>query len=445
MLKKATVITLGCAKNSVDSEHIKGSLVKHGIELTENAERADYIVINTCGFIEAAKAESINTILELAELKSQSKPKQIIVTGCLAQRYYDDLMQEIPEIDLLVDLRREFEIADLIRNGDGTAHDAHQTTDHRDFSTYPERVLSGLPYAYLQIADGCDNRCSYCAIPMIRGPYASKPLEQIVEEARWLDGRGIKEINLIAQDTSRYGYDLYGRNRLTELLNALDDFENIAWIRLLYLQPYFLNDELINSLQTNKYLLPYIDIPFQHASSKILHAMNRHGAGTDYLAQIAWLRRAIPDIVLRTSVMVGFPGETEDDFKKLVDFVEQAEFDYLGVFQYSEEEGTKAAGLEGAIPEEIKNERYHQVVALQDLIGQRRSENRLEKPADVLIESNAESGLGVFEGRAWWQTPEVDGYTYVTGDVKPGSIVTVEISEFDGCDFHGRPLGGVSK
>ncbi|MHB8841943.1 MAG: 30S ribosomal protein S12 methylthiotransferase RimO [Candidatus Aquicultor sp.] len=449
MPERAAVITLGCAKNSVDSEHIKGSLVNSGLSLTEDPENADYIIINTCGFIEAAKQESINTILELIELNNGSKKRKIIVTGCLAQRYYSELSKEIPEIDLIVDISREYEIADILKNGsitgNGTVTGNSPASPVRDFSTYPQRILSELPYAYLQIADGCNNRCSYCAIPFIRGTYKSKPIEQVIEEARWLDDSGIKEINLIAQDTGNYGYDLYERKSLTDLLKALTGFTNVEWIRLLYLQPYNINDELIEAINGNSLILPYIDIPFQHASPRILRAMNRHGAGSDYLGQIAWLRRMVPGVVLRTSIIVGFPGETNAEFEELIDFVKKAEFDYLGVFEYSPEEGTKAAELKGMVPEETVKERYHELTALQDSLSQRRSEERVGKVHDALIESIVDSEEGLFEARAWWQAPEVDGFTYVAGSSQPGQIIKAYIDEFDGCDFHGRILSGPGK
>jgi len=442
LLEKATVITLGCAKNSVDSEHIKGSLVKSGLSLTEDPENADYIIINTCGFIEAAKQESINTILELVELNNGPKKKKIVVTGCLAQRYYNELLKEIPEIDLVVDISREYEIADMLKNGTVTGDDIATgngpASPVRDFSAYPQRILSSLPYAYLQIADGCNNRCSYCAIPLIRGTYKSKPIEQVVKEAHWLDANGIKEINIIAQDTGNYGYDLYERKSLTDLLKTLTGFTNAEWIRLLYLQPYNINDELIEVINGNRLILPYIDIPFQHASPKILRAMNRHGAGSDYLGQIAWLRRMIPDVVLRTSIIVGFPGETDADFEELIEFVKKADFDYLGVFEYSPEEGTKAAELKGRVSEDTVKERYHELSALQDSLSQRRSLQRVEKVHDALIENIVKSEEGLFEARAWWQAPEVDGFTYVTGSSHPGQIIKVYIDEFDGCDFHGK-------
>lgn len=438
------VITLGCAKNSVDSEHIKGSLVKNGISLTEEPLGADYIIINTCGFIEVAKQESINTILELVEIKNRSNHKKIIVTGCLAQRYHDELAKEIPEVDLVIGIAKEFNIAEMIKTDN--LRNGGPAVPPQDFVSYPKRILSGLPYAYLQVADGCDNRCSYCAIPMIRGKFRSKPIERVIEEAHWLDEQGVKEINVIAQDTGRYGYDLYGRSRFTELLGSLTGFKNIEWIRLLYLQPHFINDELIDVMRGNELILPYLDIPIQHASPKILRAMGRHGAGSDYLALIAWLRRVIPNVVLRTSIIVGFPGETAADFNELVRFVEKAEFDYLGIFEYSPEEGTKAAALPGRVSGKTVKERYHQLTALQDSISQRRNENRMGKVFKMLIEREADSKEGLFEGRAWWQAPEVDGYTYITGDsqrgIKPGQIIEVHVDEFDGCDFHGRITGG---
>lgn len=442
--KKAAVITLGCAKNTVDSEHIKGSLFASGISLTDNLEDAAYIIVNTCGFIEAAKQESIDTILELINLKNESDHKKIIVTGCLAQRYYNELLSEIPEIDLLVDLSKEFDIAEAIKK-DKLQVNGDASPAQRDFALYPKRILSGLPYAYLQVADGCNNKCSYCAIPLIRGKYRSKPIDIIVEEAFWLDSQRIKEINIIAQDTGNYGYDLYGKIMLVDLLSKLTGFNSIEWVRLLYLQPFNINDELIEVINNNKYILPYMDIPVQHASPKILRAMNRHGAGSDYLAQFAWLRRVIPEIVLRTSVIVGFPGETERDFEELVAFVEQAKLDYLGIFEFSAEEGTKAANLSDIVPPDVVKERYYQLSALQDSISQRRNEDNIGKAFDVLIEKSSDSGDGLFEGRAWWQAPEVDGLTCVAGDLQPGKIVKVLIDEFDGCDFYGRSVGGPGK
>lgn len=441
---KAAVITLGCAKNTVDSEHIKGSLLESGISLTEDLEDAAYIIVNTCGFIEAAKQESIDTILELIDLKNESKPKKIIVTGCLAQRYHDELLKEIPEIDFLVTLSKEFDIAEAIKKDDLQVN-GDAPSVQRDFNLYPKRVLSGLPYAYLQVADGCNNRCSYCAIPFIRGKYRSKPIEKVIEEVFWLDDQKIKEINIVAQDTGNYGYDLYGRRVLMDLLSKLTGFKNIEWVRLLYLQPFNINDELIEVINSNKHILPYMDIPVQHASPKILRAMNRHGAGSDYLAQLAWLRRVIPEIVLRTSIIVGFPGETDKDFEELIAFVEQAKLDYLGIFEFSAEEGTKAANLSDRVPADVVKERYHQLSALQDSISQRRSEEKIGKVFDVLIEKSTGSEDGLLEGRAWWQAPEVDGLTYVTGDLQPGEIVKVLIEEFDGCDFYGRSVGGPGK
>ncbi|MBE0446696.1 MAG: 30S ribosomal protein S12 methylthiotransferase RimO [Actinobacteria bacterium] len=443
MSKKATVVTLGCAKNSVDSEHIKGSLVKNGIALTEAPEDADYVIINTCGFIEAAKRESINAILEVVELKNCAQPKKVIITGCLAQRYHDELAEEIPEIDVLVSLAREWDIAEMINTGEFKSDRATQPS--RNFLDYPERLLSGLPYAYLQIADGCDNRCSYCAIPLIRGRYKSKPLERIIMEARQLDNSQVREINLIAQDTGRYGYDLYGRKRMIDLLDSLTGLNNIKWIRLLYLQPYTIDDELINAIKRNNLIVPYLDIPFQHASHRVLRAMNRNGAGSDYLAQIAWLRRSIPEITLRTTIIVGFPGETDNDFGELIEFVKNAQLDYLGVFEYSAEEGTAAVNLGNQVPKDTIKERYHQLTALQDLISQSRSENRIGRTFDVLIEREVDSERALFEGRAWWQAPEVDGFTYVTGELKPGEIVKVTLDKFDGCDFYGRLVSGLSK
>jgi ribosomal protein S12 methylthiotransferase len=297
-------------------------------------------------------------------------------------------------------------------------------------------VLTDRFSAYLQIADGCDTRCSYCAIPLIRGRYHSKPFEQIIEEAKWLDEQGVKEINIIAQDTGRYGLDLYGKRRLSELLKSLNDFKNVEWLRLLYIQPFNIDDDLIDAFKQNPYLLPYIDIPFQHASSKIVEAMNRRISGDDLLALIAWIRREIPDIVIRSTAIVGFPGETDEDFAELAEFVKRAEFDYLGVFEYSDEEGTKAATMDNKVSADTIRERYHELMDLQDLISQKRIEQKIGCKYKTLLTYEADSDYQLYEARTWWQAPEVDGFTYVAGNANGSQIVDVLIEDFDGCDFH---------
>ena len=452
MSEKVALITLGCAKNSVDSEHIEGSLLDKGFEITERPESADHIIINTCGFIEAAKAESIATIIEAVGLKHDHRSVKIIVTGCLAQRYYDELLREIPEIDMLVGIAGEFDIATMLTTGSFEPKTPRSPV--RDFSQYPKRRLSGLPYAYLQIADGCDNLCAYCAIPQIRGRFRSKPFEVVLDEARVLDESGVTEIDLIAQDTGRYGADLYGRLRLPDLLDGLRGFASIRWIRLLYMQPQHINDTLIEDIKANPLVVPYLDIPFQHADPAILKAMNRTGSGEAFLEQIARLRGMLPNIALRSSVIVGFPGETDDDFSRLADFVEKAQLDHLGIFEYSVEEGTAAAGIDAKISQELITERYHQLTALQDSIGQWRNEERVGHAFDILVERQIEPGL--YEGRGYWQAPEVDGSVFISGKTAAaddnnfhtplaGDIVKVIIDEFDGCDYHGRFISGPGK
>jgi ribosomal protein S12 methylthiotransferase len=449
--KTAAIVTLGCAKNSVDSEHIKGSLQEAGFILINETSKADYIIINTCGFIEAAKQDSIDTILELNDLKNNHKDNtginsaaiqpKLVVTGCLAQRYFHELNLEMPEIDILVGIGNEHEIGRLLIE-DNSKDALYPVSPERDFMNLPERVLSDRFHAYLQIADGCDTRCSYCAIPIIRGNYHSKPIDKIIEEAHWLDSEGIKEINIIAQDTGKYGYDLYGKRRLAELLLSLTGFKNVEWLRLLYLQPFCIDDALIDAFKQNRLLLPYIDMPFQHASSKILRAMNRNATGNDILALLAWVRREIPGVVIRSTAMVGFPGETDDDFAELVEFVKRAEFDYMGIFEYSEEEGTKAAAIKNKVPSEVIRERYHELSILQDLISQSRSEQRIGLNGKALLTSEADSSHRLYEARAWWQAPEVDGFTYISGSAFNKQIVDMTIDDFDGCDFHGRISDG---
>ncbi|MDN5294211.1 MAG: ribosomal protein methylthiotransferase [Eubacteriales bacterium] len=440
-MAKIALVSLGCAKNQVDGEVMLGRLEKAGHELVAEPAEADVVIVNTCGFIEAAKEESINTILELAQLKKRGL-KGLVVAGCLAQRYAEELRQEMPEIDALLgtgDLDLVEEAVARVLAGDRP-----QLVGKGSYRLegVAERVLLNPPhYAYLKIAEGCDNRCSYCAIPMIRGPYRSRPLPDLVAEARLLAEKGVKELILVAQDTTRYGLDLYGRRMLVDLLEALHQVEGLAWIRLLYLYPTHLDEELIAAIGRLPRVCPYFDIPLQHVNDEILRWMNRPITGKQIKSLLAKIREMVPDAVLRTSLIVGFPGETEEQFRELMDFVAAVEFDRLGVFTYSQEENTPAAAMTPQVPEEVKEERYHRLMSLQQEISRRKNRAKVGKELEVMIDGPAEGEEGLFAGRTRGDAPEVDGLVLVRGEnLAPGDLVQVRVTHAFEYDLMGELL-----
>lgn len=423
---KIAIVTLGCAKSAVDSSKMRTAIEAGGGLMVDDAGDADVIVVNTCGFIEPAKRESIDTLLEAASLG-----KRIIATGCLVERYGEELAEELTEVDLFVDLAGERNIWSLISEG---AEGLSRGEEAERFAPSP-RAPGGSPSEYLMIADGCSSRCSYCAIPSIRGPYRSRSLEEIVEEAAGFAESGVKELNIIAQDTSTYGIDLYGERKLPELLYRLSEIEEVEWLRLLYAQPQHITEELMEALVSTK-ACAYLDLPLQHASDRIIASMRRWGSAGQYLNLINSLRERVPGIAIRTSVIVGYPGECDEDFEKLVEFTRAADLDYLGIFEYSREEGTHAASLPNQVDEEIVNERNRELSVLRDDMMLRKASARVGTKADVLLETVED---GYIVGRASWQAPEVDGYVCLNGKAEIGSISTVTITSTDGCDYEAEP------
>ena len=406
---------MGCDKNLVDSEMMMGLLHDRGYEFTDNEEEADIIVINTCGFINDAKEESINTILEMAKYK-ENNLKALIVAGCLVERYKNEILQELPEIDAIVGTTAFDKICDVV--DDVLADKKHNELESINKMCRPDvkRIITtGGYYSYLKIAEGCDKHCTYCSIPMIRGAYRSVPMDELVKEAEYLADNGVKELIIVAQEITVYGKDLYGEKKLPELLHRLCKIPGIQWIRLLYCYPEEITDELIETIRTEKKICHYIDMPIQHASDKILKAMGRRTNNAELRNIISKLRKEIPDICLRTTLITGFPGETEEDHQILLDFIDEMEFDRLGVFTYSPEEDTKAASLDNQVDEEVKLCRKDEIMELQQEISMDKSERLVGKEIEVIIEGKA-SDEDVYVGRSYMDAPSVDGYVFINSE-----------------------------
>lgn len=412
---KLLFISLGCDKNLVDSEMMMGLLHDRGYEFTDNEEEADIIVINTCGFINDAKEESINTILEMAKYK-ENNLKALIVAGCLVERYKNEILQELPEIDAIVGTTAFDKICDVV--DDVLADKKHNELESINKMCRPDvkRIITtGGYYSYLKIAEGCDKHCTYCSIPMIRGAYRSVPMDELVKEAEYLADNGVKELIIVAQEITVYGKDLYGEKKLPELLHRLCKIPGIQWIRLLYCYPEEITDELIETIRTEKKICHYIDMPIQHASDKILKAMGRRTNNAELRNIISKLRKEIPDICLRTTLITGFPGETEEDHQILLDFIDEMEFDRLGVFTYSPEEDTKAASLDNQVDEEVKLCRKDEIMELQQEISMDKSERLVGKEIEVIIGGKA-SDEDVYVGRSYMDAPSVDGYVFINSE-----------------------------
>ena len=440
-MTKVGFVSLGCSKNLTDTEVMLRKLHDAGYEITPDETEAEIIVINTCGFIESAKQESIDNILDLAWLKKNGKCKYIIATGCLVERYREEVMKEMPEVDALIGVGSLVDIADACR----AVERGEKYTSFRDKNTSSldeERLLTTPEHtAYLKIAEGCDNLCTYCAIPSIRGKFRSRTVEAIVKEAKELEALGVKELNLIAQDTTRYGLDLYGEYSLARLVKAITAETSIPWIRLLYCYPDKITDELIAELRDNPRLLKYMDIPIQHISDKILRAMNRHGGAALIKETVKKLRREVPGIVLRTTAMVGFPGEDDKDFEELCLFLKEARFDRFGAFTFSPEEGTPAAELEDQIDEQIKQDRYDAVMQTQLTITEEQNEEKVGKTVEVLCEG-FDTVAEIHFGRSAADAPDVDGKVYFTAKkrIPAGTLVSVQITEALDYDLVGEAL-----
>lgn len=412
MQKKVGVISLGCTKNRVDTENMLELLQKEGYILTNNPQDADAVIVNTCGFIQDAKQESINTILEMADLKEQGFLRALIVTGCLSQRYQDELAQELPEVDAFLGVANYKKIAETVNKAllGGKTQDYKREADTFD---HGQRVLTTAPHmAYIKIAEGCDNCCSYCAIPMIRGPLKSRPMEDILAEAQTLAKRGVKEAILIAQDTTKYGLDIYKNARLAELLRSLADIGGLEWIRVLYSYPESITDELIDTIYENKKICNYLDIPVQHLCDTILKRMNRRSNRATIMDAVRRIREKSSDFILRTSIITGFPGETEEEHKALLEGIETIRFDRLGVFQYSREDGTKAATLEGQVHAAVKKRRYNEIMRLQARISEQKNEERVGRVYPVLVEGRDDTS-GLYYGRSYAEAPDIDGKIFI--------------------------------
>lgn len=429
---KIGFVSLGCSKNLVDTEKTIGIFKANNYEIVNSPEKADVIVINTCGFIESAKEEAINTILEMAEYKKK-KCKYLIVMGCLVERYKEELIKAIPEVDLFI---KYSEYNSLWNQIEELLKDNNNTGKYNDFDNIKERVIStGDNYAYLKIADGCSNRCTYCAIPYIRGPQISRKMEDIIEEAKKLVNDGYKELILIAQDTTKYGTDIYGTPKLAELLTEICKIKELKWVRFLYAYPETITDELIKVVKENDKICKYFDIPIQHISDSVLKRMNRQSNGKSIRSLIKKLRKEIPNVIIRTTVMVGFPGETKENFDDLYDFLKEAKFDKLGCFTYSKEDGTPASRIKEQVHPMTKKSRYNKIMRLQQEISKENLEKQIGKELEILIENKTFDGKN-YIGRSYMDVPDIDGIIYIKTDklLNIGEFVkatVVDISDYD--------------
>ena len=426
---KIALESLGCSKNLVDAEIMMGILNKKGYKLVGDFEEADIILVNTCGFIESAKQESIQTILELAQLKETANLKLLIVTGCLAQRYAEELKTEIPEIDAIVGTGSYQQIDEIIANLEKENHIVSLNDIDFAYNEDLPRYVSTPDYmAYLKIGEGCDNKCTYCIIPKLRGKYRSRKMEDIILEAKDLAAKGVKELVVIAQDTTKYGCDLYGKEMLPELLEELAQIEGIKWIRIMYSYPESITEELVKVIKKYDNICNYFDMPIQHASNKILKLMNRHTTKENILSTINMIRKHIPDATLRTTIIVGFPGETEEDFNELVEFVKVAKFDRLGAFSYSREEDTPADKLPNHLEQDVKDERRDALMLVQQSISEELNAAKVGNIYEVLVEEQIEDK--VYIGRTQGDAEEIDSIVYVKSDKKLniGDFVNVKIT-----------------
>jgi len=439
--QKVSMISLGCPKNLVDAEVMLGVLSKQEYEITTNEKDADVIIVNTCSFIKEAKQESIDAILDLAERKHDGRCHTLIVSGCLPQRYQEELAKELPEVDIFIGTGDYPRIAEILAEKSGTGEQLRFIGDP-DFifdETLPRLNSSPSWFSYLKIGEGCSNCCSYCIIPQLRGAYRSRPLEALVAEAEMLARRGVKEINIISQDITRYGSDMNDGSTLETLLRRLVAIDDIKWIRLMYAYPDGISDSLIALIRDEPKICKYLDIPIQHISDPVLKRMKRRSSEQQIRELIAKLRREIPDIALRSSLIVGFPGETVEDFSSLMQFVEQSTFDRLGVFCYSREEGTPAAEMPEQVSERIKRERYRKLMRAQARLSFRRNRALIGTTEQVIVEGFSEETDLLLKGRSSRQAPDIDGQVYITsGTADVGEIVTLKITDSSDYDLIGE-------
>ena len=428
---KIGFISLGCSKNLVVTEQMIGMFKKHNFEIVEDPEEAEILLVNTCGFIESAKDEGIQTILEMADYKKKNC-KYLIVTGCLVERYIKELEKELPEVDLFVRITDYDKLWNKVSN-------LINKKESEDILKYEDRILTtGDIMAYLKIAEGCSNYCTYCAIPYIQGKYVSRKYEDIIKEAKDLAKKGIQELVVIAQDTTKYGVDLYGHSRLAELLKDLEKIEGIKWIRFLYSYPETITDELINVVKDSKKICHYFDLPIQHISNDVLKRMNRKSDQESIYNLVNKLRKEIPDVILRTTLIVGFPGETEEDFNELCEFVKSCKFDRLGAFAYSAEEGTPAYKFPNQIKEDVKNKRRDKIMEIQQKVSKDKMKSKIGNTYECLVENISEDGEYLI-GRSYMDVPSEDGVIYIKNDndTMINEFVNVKITDADEYDLYG--------
>lgn len=436
------IVSLGCAKNQVDAEMLLYTLKERGYTIVNEPEQADAVIVNTCGFIDSAKQESIDEIIELGTLKREGKIKAIIVTGCLAQRYQDEITKQLYEIDAAVGIGANEQIADVVQN----------VLEGKKQELFPDKLMLPLEggrvqstpshTAYLKIAEGCDNRCTFCAIPLIRGGFRSRKMENIVEEAKKLAAQGVRELNIIAQDTTRYGMDLYGEPSLAKLLTELCRIDGLHWIRILYCYPDTITDELIDVIAREEKIVKYIDLPLQHCNSGILKKMHRRGDKQSLTALLTKIKDRIPSVILRSTFITGFPGETEEQFEELAEFAKEIKFQRLGCFAYSQEEGTPAAKMPDQLDDDIKQHRADIIMEHQQMVMADYCESLIDTEAEVLVEGY-DRLAECWYGRSYADAPDVDGCVFFTcGENKPqiGEFVTVKITDYMGCDPVGEMI-----
>lgn len=436
---KVGMVSLGCSKNLVDSERMLYKLRERGYEIVTEPGLADVAVVNTCGFIQSAKEEAIETIIELGKLKEDGTLKKIIITGCLTQRYQEEAAELFPEADAVIGIGDNKDIIDILDHVLANER-VVKFSPKLDAELTGERIISTLPFfAYLKVAEGCSNCCTYCAIPQIRGKFRSVPMEEVLKEAQWLAENGVTELIVIAQDTTRYGEDLYGEPKLPELLEKLSEIEGIKWIRTLYCYPERITDKLLETIADNGKLIKYLDIPIQHCNGEILSRMNRWGDKERLSQLMAHIRKKVPDIVLRTTLITGFPGETEEQFSELAEFVQEQRFERLGCFAYSQEEGTKAAEMENQLSEEVKNHRADIIMEQQMLISAANNEKLMGKRLTAVVEGFDKFAECYF-GRTEKDAPDIDGKVFFTSEnpLEIGDYVEIEISDTLDYDLMGE-------
>lgn len=441
MTERVKVVTLGCEKNLVDSEIMSGLIDARGYQLVDQADDATVIIVNTCGFIDAAKEESVNTILDMAEYKETGRLKALIVSGCLTQRYKKQLMDEMPEIDGIVGTGDFHNITDIVDEALRGKRPVRVGNPAFDYDQKLPRLVTTPRYtAYVKIAEGCDNACTFCSIPIMRGKFRSRSMESIVHEVEQLASQGVKEVSLIAQDSTNYGTDIYDKFMLPELLNRVSEVEGIAWVRLHYAYPGFFSDELIATIASNSKVCNYIDMPLQHSEDSILKRMRRPGRQRDTRELVSRIRASIPDVAIRTSIIVGFPGETDEDFNKLCDFVREMKFDRLGVFTYSAEEDTPAVRLPDAVADDVKEWRSNTLMEIQREVSKELNGKHIGREIDVLVE-RYDGRSDVYVGRSPYDAPEIDGEVFISKCTAAiGEIQRVRITHAYEFDMSGEGL-----